>query len=284
MRSVIRRWAVDEDQLNGGLHRVGRVAGDHGALRHAAQPGDLPLGELARGGDAALAQVGQGLGIGRRVAAGVERFPGLPVAHAAHRGQVGRQVAARAQRRTSSRKPAASMASKRSAMRAVQPGAIGGLQREQHAAFGGLGRLVVARMKARQRLAAAFPHLERALDALAVLRREPRGRHGVDLREPRVHGGPAVRGGFGVDARAHGRIGRGHGVDAVEQRLEIQHGAAHQQRQRAARADLADEPRGIGHEGGGAVALARIEDVDQVVRHRACSAAVGLAVPMSMPR
>jgi hypothetical protein len=54
-------------------------------------------------------------------------------------------------------------------------------------------------MKARQRLPAAGPHLERALDALAVLRREPRGRHRVDQREPRVHGGPAERGGFGVD-------------------------------------------------------------------------------------
>ena len=38
-----------------GLHRIGCVAGDHGALRHAAQPGDLPLGELARRGAAGLA-------------------------------------------------------------------------------------------------------------------------------------------------------------------------------------------------------------------------------------
>ncbi|MCY1515204.1 hypothetical protein D9M68_497800 [compost metagenome] len=131
-------------------------------------------------------------------------------------------------------------------------------------------------MEARQRLAAAFPHLERALDALAVLRCEPRGGDGVDLRQPRMHGRPAERGGFGVQARAHGGVGRGHGVDAVEQRLEVQHGAAHEQRQRAARADGVDEPRGVGDEGGGAVAVARIEDVDQVVRHRGLLGGGGL--------
>jgi hypothetical protein len=61
-----------------------------------------------------------------RGAAGIEQLPGLAVAHAAHRRQVGVQVAARAQGRTSSTKPAASMASKALGDALVQPGAVGG--------------------------------------------------------------------------------------------------------------------------------------------------------------
>ena len=79
--------------------------------RHAAQPGQLPLGQLPRGDDAAFAPLRQ-----RRAA--VQRLPGLAVTDAAHRRQVQVQVAARAQApapRPGSR--ASSMASKRCAMR-----------------------------------------------------------------------------------------------------------------------------------------------------------------------
>jgi hypothetical protein len=96
--------------------------------------------------------------------------------------------------------------------------------------------------------------------------------------------GPALRGRFIGQRGAHGGVGLGHVVQAVEQRLEVQHGAAHQQRQLAARADLIDQARGIGHELGGAVGLQRVADVDQVVRHGGEFTGVGLAVPMSMPR
>jgi hypothetical protein len=87
------------------------------ALGHAAQPGDLALGQLARGGNAFFAHqvhVQRGL-----VAAllPVQFFPGLAVAHAAHAGQVQVQIAAGAQVRTSSTKPCSSICSKRWAMR-----------------------------------------------------------------------------------------------------------------------------------------------------------------------
>ncbi len=85
-----------------GLHQLGHgggvVAGNGVACGHAAQPGHLALGQLARGDDAALAEVGD---VQRRIGplAGlvVQLFPRLAVTHAAHRWQVGMQVAACAQ-------------------------------------------------------------------------------------------------------------------------------------------------------------------------------------------
>ena len=82
-----------------------------------------------------------------------------------------------------------------------------------------------------------------------------------------MHGRPADAGGLGVQPGAHLGVGGGHVVDAVEQRLEIQHGATHQQRDGAAGADLSDQALGVLHELGRAVRLQRVEDVDQVVGH-----------------
>jgi hypothetical protein len=45
-----------------------------------------------------------------------------------------------------------------------------------------------------------------------------------------------------LDLRTHLRVGLGHGVQAFAQRLEVQHGAAHQQRQ-AARARASSAAR-----------------------------------------
>jgi len=59
--------------------RVVREAVDHRQPVHRAQPGELALGKLAGGVDAALAQFRFG-------DASFEEFPGLPVADAAHRG------------------------------------------------------------------------------------------------------------------------------------------------------------------------------------------------------
>jgi len=56
---------------------------DHLPMPHAAQPRDLPLGQLPRRRHAALADVRQVGWIAR-----VQRLPGLPVADAAHRRQV----------------------------------------------------------------------------------------------------------------------------------------------------------------------------------------------------
>jgi hypothetical protein len=79
------------------------------------------------------------------------------------------------------------------------------------------------------------PHLQRALDALAVAGRQPRAVTGSTCASSACSAGQPFLGGASASScGAHRGVGRGHVVQAVEQRLEIQHGAAHQQRQAAA--------------------------------------------------
>jgi hypothetical protein len=70
-----------------------------------------------------------------------------------------------------------------------------------------------------------------------------------------------------VQSPAHGRVGGRQLVQAFQQGLEVQQGAAHQQRQAPARPDLGHQARGVAREIGGAVGFGRLTDVDQVVRH-----------------
>jgi hypothetical protein len=108
-----------------GLHQAHRrIAGHHGAVRHAAQPGQLALGQLAGGGDAAFAQLASGS------PAAVQRLPGLAVAHAAHRRQVGVQVAARAQRAHLVQQARRQHGVKALGDALMQPGAVLRLQRK----------------------------------------------------------------------------------------------------------------------------------------------------------
>ncbi|MNC85447.1 hypothetical protein D3C83_10460 [compost metagenome] len=79
-----------------------------------------------------------------------------------------------------------------------------------------------------QRLVGEDVDLQRALDALRVVGLEPRRRHGVHAREPRVHAGPAPLLGHGVDHEPHHRVGFRQVVQALGERLVIHHGAAHQ--------------------------------------------------------
>ena len=81
-----------------------------------------------------------------------------------------------------------------------------------------------------------------------------------------MHGGPAQLGGLRVQHGAHVGVGCGHIVEPVHQRLEIQHGAAHQQRYGLAGADFIDQLLRVAHELGRAVGLQRIDDVDEVMR------------------
>ncbi len=112
-----------------------------------------------------------------------------------------------------------------------------------------------------------MPHLQRTLDALAVTGCQAGSRGRVYQGQFGMQRGPALLGGLRFQLRAHVGVGGGHVVNAVEQRLEVQHGAAHQQRQRAARADLGHQPGGVLHKLGRAVGLQRVADVDEVVRH-----------------
>ena len=133
----------------------------------------------------------------------------------------------------------------------VQPGAVDRLERDQRRRSA-VGRAVPRR----ERPAAEAVHLERALDALAVVGRQARGGRRVDRRELGVQRGPAVaRGALRRSRRAPPRRRR-HRVEAVEQRLEVEHRAADQQRQRAARADLGDRRARVGDEARCRIALA----------------------------
>jgi hypothetical protein len=85
-------------------------------------------------------------------------------------------------------------------------------------------------VEAGQRLAGNLPHLQGALDALAVAGRQALGGDRVHLGQQGVHGGPADVGGLGIQRGAHLRVGGRHLVQSLKQRLEVQHGAAHQQR------------------------------------------------------
>ena len=69
-----------------------------------------------------------------------------------------------------------------------------------------------------------------------------------------------------LDLRTYGGVGAGHVIDAVDQRFEIQHRAAHQEWQLATCGDSADESRGVCHELCGAVGVQGVTDIDEVMR------------------
>ena len=124
-----------------------------------------------------------------------------------------------------------------------------------------------AAVPGRERPAADAVDLERALDALAVVRRQARRRRRVDRCELGVQRRPARAQRARVDVGTHRGIGLGQGIEAVEQRLEVQHRAADQQRHAAALANRRDRRARVGDEARRRIALGRVDDVDQVVRH-----------------
>ena len=63
------------------------------------------------------------------------------------------------------------------------------------------------------------------------------------------------------------RAGRRHIVQTIPQSLEVQHGAAYQQGQLAAAANIRHQNPGVAHKIGRAVSLERVTDIDQVMRH-----------------
>ena len=111
--------------------------------------------------------------------------------------------------------------------------------------------------------------LERALDALRVVaaRGAPRVA-GSTAASSACSAGQPARAARASIVGAHRGVGFGQRVEAVEQRLEVEHRAADEQRHRAARADRRDRRARVGDEARRRVALGRIDDVDQVVRHR----------------
>ena len=162
--------------------------------------------------------------------------PHLPIADGAHRRQVGVQIAARAQpldlRDEAVRRP-----SHRSAARfaprgpPVLPAPARRTTISRRAA-----RRRPACCSSRDRLPGQRMHLERALDALPVARRDPRGGCGVHVAASRScsAGQPCSRR-FAIELGAHGVIGARQRREAVAQRAQIEHRAADEQRQSPAR-------------------------------------------------
>ena len=148
----------------------------------------------------------------------------------------------------------------------VQHGAVRRFQRErlqlkwQHGLF-------APGQQGRHGLAGQGDDFQRAADALRVLRRQARGRDGVLLRQTRMHGGPADGGRIHFQLGAQGRIGAGQVVEAIGQALEVQHGAADQQRQLAACGDLAHQAQRIVAELRHGIRIERVDDVDQMMRY-----------------
>ena len=149
----------------------------------------------------------------------------------------------------------------------MQPGArrVRGLQGDQRPVD---ALRALAPVERRHRFTAEQADLERALDALRVQRRQAGSGLRIQRGQPRVHRGPAVAGGLGIELRAQRRIGLRQLGQAVEQRLEIKHRAADQQRPRAAGLDLGHQAQRVADELRRRVARGRLEDVDQVMRHR----------------
>ncbi len=171
-------------------------------------------------------------------AAVVERGPGLPVADRAHRRQVGMEVAARAQR--PHLVDEAGLQHRREALRdaRVQPAARRAARARSAAHARRRGRRVwrceigapVTRCTSSARWIRCASRGAMRAAATGSTRREL----GVQRRPAFVRRAPFQ---LGADRRIGGR----HLVDAVEQRLEVQHRAADQQRRAAARRDVVDQ-------------------------------------------
>jgi hypothetical protein len=108
--------------------------------------------------------------------------------------------------------------------------------------------------------------------------------HRVDAHQFIVQSLPAKASRLFLDAGPNDGVGGRQRREPLQQRLEIEHGAAHQQRNAAAVGNLFHLPQRILAKIGRRIAHGGVQDVDQPVRGCASSSAVGLAVPISMPR
>jgi hypothetical protein len=165
--------------------RVGCIHCHHDAVRNRTQPGELALGQLARGRRSRVAQPFQ--------AVFLQRLPGLPVAHAAHGRHRCLKIAPLTQvlaLPATGRWPACDPALPDAG---VQPGSRGRLQRHHgpRAPIRCMGGAKAVPL--RQRTSAELKHLQRPLDALRVggapgvrLWRVHAGQFGVQAGQPRA--------------------------------------------------------------------------------------------------
>ena len=88
----------------------------------------------------------------------------------------------------------------------------------------------------------------------------------INLRQRRMNRRPALFQSHCLNPRTHHRIRRRHTGQATGQRLEIQHGAAHQQRHAATRGNILYQRQGIITKPCCRIRLGRVEHIDQVMR------------------
>ena len=100
----------------------------------------------------------------------------------------------------------------------------------------------------RQRAAGQRVHLERALDALPIGRRDPRRGGGSTRCEPRVQRRPAELARLRVELVAHRRVGARQARETFAQRAQIEQRAADEQRQPTASRDARDGRRRVASE------------------------------------
>jgi hypothetical protein len=109
-------------------------------------------------------------------------------------------------------------------------------------------------------------NLQRTLNALRIVGVDPSRRLRVQALQSRVHRGPADDGGLVGQGLAEQRIRARQSGQALLQRLEIEHGAADQERDPALRADLRHRREGIITKARRRVGLGGIQDIDQAMR------------------
>src|SRR5262249_24425036 len=88
-------------------------------------------------------------------------------------------------------------------------------------------------------------HLQRALYALRVARLDSRGARRIDARELCVQRRPTEARGALFDLRAQPRLGSRQIRESVRKRTEVEHGAAGEDRDAAARVDLLAEAKRV---------------------------------------
>ena len=149
--------------------------------------------------------------------------------------------------------------------------------RDEGEGFDAEGQAVLRKSLQRgKRLAGQAPDFERALDALRVVRRDAMRAARVDFLELGVQRRPAAPRGISIDRGADLRIGLRQRVDARHQRAAADHRATHQQRNLVLAQDVHHGADRIGAPAPGRVAVVRIDEVDQVMRHFRARACVGL--------
>ena len=121
-----------------------------------------------------------------------------------------------------------------------------------------------------QRPAGQEVHLERAHEPLQIARLDPRrrlaDRRARSIRCRHVDAAPL---GDRLEPRAQRRVAPGPGKQAARQRAVVEAGAADENRQPAARVDVADHRRRVARVLRRGVLVGRIDDVDQVMRDAA---------------